>query len=130
MQLRIARPVASLAHSVALYTQGLGLEVLGRFEDHEGFDGVMLGNPGESFHLEFTVCRAHPVQPAPTPEDLLVFYLPAAEAWEQRCGSLLAAGFTEVPSFNPYWALQGRTFADRDGYRLVVQRAAWTNGPG
>lgn len=128
MHLRIARPVTDLTASVAMYTGGLDLEVIGHFENHEGFDGAMLGNRGEGFHLEFTVCRAHPVRPAPTHEDLLVFYVPDEEAWERRCASLLASGFTEVPSFNPYWAERGRTFEDRDGYRLVLQRAAWPNG--
>jgi hypothetical protein len=26
----------------------------GRFEDHAGFDGVMLGEPGAPYHFEFT----------------------------------------------------------------------------
>ena len=127
-QLRIARPVTNLAASVAMYKQGCGMEVIGRFEDHDGFDGAMLGTIGEDFHFEFTFCRTHPIQPTPTNEDLLVFYYPEAEAWRQRCYSLLAAGFKEVPSFNPYWARNGRTFEDRDGYRLVIHQAAWSNG--
>ena len=126
-QLRIARPVTNLAESVAMYTQGLGLEVLGSFEEHEGFDGTMLGIKGENVHFEFTFSHLHPVAPTPTAEDLLVFYLPAVEAWQHRCKCLLAAGFKEVPSFNPYWSQNGRTFEVRDGYRLVIQRAAWSN---
>jgi len=43
-------------------------------------------------------------------------------------GSFLAAGFVEVKSFNPYWDKLGRTFEDHDGYRVVLQRAAWSNG--
>ena len=43
LHLRIARPVSNLDRSVALYRHGLGLEEIGRFENHEGFDGVMLG---------------------------------------------------------------------------------------
>ena len=126
-QLRIARPVTDLSASVAMYKSGLGIEVIGSFENHDGFDGTMLGTIGADFHFEFTFCPGHPLQPTPTNEDLLVFYFPEAEAWEQRCCSLLAAGFKEVPSFNPYWARNGRTFEDRDGYRLVIQRAAWRN---
>ena len=111
-----------------MYMQGLGLEVIGSFENHDGFDGIMLGTRGEDFHFEFTFCRSHPVQPTPTQEDLLVFYIAEAETWQKRCASLLAAGFKEVGSFNPYWAQNGRTFEDRSGYRLVMQRAAWSNG--
>jgi hypothetical protein len=35
----------------------------------------------------------------------------------------LAAG--PVKAFNPYWDRKGRTFADPDGYRVVLQNAAW-----
>jgi len=38
---------------------------------------------------------------------------------------MIEAGFREVSSFNPYWARQGRTFEDADGYRVVLQRASW-----
>ena len=27
--------------------------------------------------------------------------------------------------FNPYWDRQGVTFSDDDGYRVVIQHAAW-----
>jgi len=124
-QLRIARPVGSLERSVALYKKGLGLDEIGRFENHEGFDGVMLGKPGLAWHFEFTYCRAHPVAPAPTPEDLLVLYLPDPDEWRSTCASLLAAGFVEVPSFNPYWGRRGRTFEDPDRYRVVLQQEKW-----
>ena len=126
--LRIARPVRDLGLSVSMYGGGLGLEEIGRFRDHEGFDGVMLGNRGVSFHFEFTHCRHHPMQPAPTPEDLLVFYVPEAGEWQERCAAMLRAGFKAVEAFNPYWQRLGRTFEDPDGYRVVIQRAAWSNG--
>ena len=127
-QLRIARPVSDLGASVAMYKSGIGSEVIGSFQDHDGFDGTMLGTVGENYHFEFTSCRTHPVHPTPTNEDLLVFYLPESEAWQRQCMKLLEAGFREVPSFNPYWDRNGRTFEDRDGYRLVIQQAAWSNG--
>ncbi|WP_395703546.1 GFA family protein [Aquabacterium sp.] len=125
--LRVARPVSALAPAVRMYQDGLSLALLGSFEDHEGFDGVMLGDPGGQFHFEFTRCRHHPVAPAPTPEDLFVFYEPQAEAWAARCAKMLEAGFAEVAPFNPYWSRQGRSFQDPDGYRVVIQQARWAN---
>lgn len=125
LHLRIARPVRDLAKSTGLYRCGLGLHVIGSFEDHEGFDGVMLGTPGSGYHLEFTRCRTHPVEPAPTPEDLTVFYVPQEARWQALCASAIAAGFKPVASFNPYWEARGRTFEDADGYRLVLQRDEW-----
>jgi len=127
--LRIARPVTSLERTVAMYKAGLGLVELGRFADHDGFDGVMLGHRGADFHFEFTCCRTHPVQPSPTPEDLFVFYVPDAGEWDTTCNAMLGAGFRQVRSFNPYWERLGRTYEDADGYRVVVQQAAWSNGP-
>jgi catechol 2,3-dioxygenase-like lactoylglutathione lyase family enzyme len=131
MHLRIARPVADLGRSVAMYCAALDLREIGRFENHEGFDGVMLSlaEVGAGYHFEFTFCRSHPVAPTPTPEDLWVFYVEPAEAWERRCHALLNAGFREVRSFNPYWSQLGRSFEDLDGYRVVIQRAAWRPTP-
>jgi hypothetical protein len=125
--LRIARPVSDLARSAAMYCRGLGYVVLGSFEDHDGFDGVMVGAPGGAYHFEFTFCRAHPVTPAPTAEDLVVLYLPRDEDWESACQRMAAAGFRPVASFNPYWDVRGRTFVDDDGYRVVLQKAEWGN---
>jgi catechol 2,3-dioxygenase-like lactoylglutathione lyase family enzyme len=113
-----------------MYRDGLGLEVLGAFEGHDGFDGVMLGRPGEGHHFEFTACRRHPVAPAPTAEDLVVFYLPDEAEWAAACARMAAAGFRVVKSFNPYWDAKGRTFADPDGYRTVLQNAAWGKSDG
>ncbi len=31
------------------------------------------------------------------------------------------AGFSLVPSYNPYWDRTGKTFEDIDGYRVVLQ---------
>ncbi|RST54991.1 VOC family protein [Variovorax sp. MHTC-1] len=126
-QLRIARPVRDLARSRSMYCAGLGLEVIGGFEDHDGFDGVMLGKAGMGYHLEFTYCRAHPVLPASTQEDLLVLYLPESRAWLDACDKMVGAGFLAVSAFNPYWNICGRTFEDGDGYRIVLQNASWTN---
>ena len=124
-QLRIARPVSALERSVVMYRKGLDLIEIGRFENHDGFDGVMLGRADLHYHFEFTYCRTHPVVPTPTAEDLLVFYLPGADEWRRACASMLEAGFVEVSSFNPYWQQRGRTFEDHDHYRVVLEQARW-----
>ena len=56
---------------------------------------------------------------------LLVVYLPDPTEWQHCCGSMLAAGFSEVTPFNPYWQRNGRTFEDHDRYRVVLQQAEW-----
>jgi len=71
--LRVARPTDNIEALLRFYEQGLGLGVLYRFEDHDGFDGVMLGRAGAPYHFEFTAKRGHAVGRAPTPDNLLVF---------------------------------------------------------
>jgi len=123
--LRIARPVRDLRRTSKMYLDGLGLQLLGSFKGHAGFDGVMLGVPGAAYHFEFT--QRAGVEPAPSsPEDLVVLYVPERPAWQALCDRMLAAGFEPVASLNPYWDVSGRTFADADGYRIVLQGAPWT----
>jgi hypothetical protein len=124
--LRVARPTEHLAPLAEMYTRGLGLQVIGAFEDHDGFDGVILGHPGHPYHLEFTQRRGHAVTAVPDPDQLLVFYLPDRENWEAACTRMQTAGFRPVAACNPYWDRQGRTFEDIDGYHVVLQHAAWT----
>jgi len=56
---------------------------------------------------------------------LLVFYLPDPEEWQCAIERMAQAGYTVAASFNPYWDRQGKTFEDPDGYRVVLQNAAW-----
>ena len=125
LHLRIARPVTDLQHTSDMYCRGLVLRVLARFQDHDGFDGVVVGPEEANYHLEFTRSRRHLITPSPTPEDLLVFYYPTESEWLSACDRMDAAGFQEVGSFNPYWNAHGRTYQDPDGYRVVLQQAAW-----
>lgn len=124
-QLRIARPADNLAAVVRFYRDGLGLEVLSEFRDHDGFDGIMLGAPGGPYHLEFTRRVGHAAGRAPSPEHLLVFYLSDEAAWRAAVERLERAGHTPVEPTNPYWARRGRTFEDPDGYRVVLQNEGW-----
>lgn len=124
--LRVARPSDDLEALIRFYERGLGLSVLYRFVDHDGFDGVMLGRKGAPYHFEFTRAKGHAAGRAPTEDNLLVFYLPGDEEWTAAVQSMRDAGFNPVPAFNPYWDRDGLTFEDPDGYRIVLQHAAWT----
>jgi catechol 2,3-dioxygenase-like lactoylglutathione lyase family enzyme len=124
--MRVARPTNDLDALLSFYRDGLGLAVLYRFEDHAGFDGIMLGRSGAPYHLEFTRKHGHVVGRAPTEDNLLVFYYPDREVWHGAVQRMHDAGFAPVRSFNPYWDKDGVTFEDPDGYRVVLQNAAWT----
>lgn len=122
---RIARPTDDLAAVVTFYREGLGFEVLAEFQNHDGFDGVMLGHRGAAYHLEFTRQAGHTAARAPTADNLLVFYLPDEAEWTAAVARMERAGHPPVPAFNPYWDQAGRTFEDPDGYRVVLQNAGW-----
>lgn len=123
--LRVARPSDDLDALIRFYQDGLGLDLLYRFQDHEGFDGVMFGTPGAPYHLEFTRAHGHAAGRAPSQDNLLVFYVPDAVAWTAAIDRMVDAGFEPVASFNPYWDRSGRTFEDPDGYRIVIQQDDW-----
>ena len=59
LHLRIARPVSNIERTKDMYCRGLGLRVIGSFENHDGFDGIMLGVAGANYHFEFTHSRQH-----------------------------------------------------------------------
>lgn len=123
--LRVARPSDDIDALLPFYRDGLGLNVLYRFEGHDGFDGVMLGREGAPYHFEFTRKRGHRVGRAPTDDNLLVFYHSDASDWHAAVRRMRGAGFAPVPSFNPFWDRNGATFEDPDGYRIVLQNASW-----
>lgn len=124
-QLRVARPSRDLDAATRFYTGALGLELLGSFHDHAGFDGVILGHPGWSYHLELTRRSGDPVVPSPTEEDLLVLYLPDRDEWQRAVQRVRDCGAIAVSPSNPYWAERGATFEDPDGYRIVLENAPW-----
>jgi catechol 2,3-dioxygenase-like lactoylglutathione lyase family enzyme len=120
MQIRVARPTDRLSEVVRFYTDGLGLRVVGSFQAHEGYDGVMIGLPGRDYHLEFTQYIDGSPCPAPSPDNLLVFYLEDRAAIERIAEQLRSLGHRPVPPENPYWAAHGLTFEDPDGWRIVL----------
>jgi catechol 2,3-dioxygenase-like lactoylglutathione lyase family enzyme len=124
-KLRVARPTDNLPEIVRFYRDGIGLDVLTSFENHEGFDGVMLGREGLPYHLEFTHHHDHQVGRAPTQDNLLVFYIPEKEEWIRAVECMRQHGYEPVKSYNPYWDKDGKTFEDVDGYRVVLQNSTW-----
>ncbi len=90
------------------------------YEHDRAYDGVMFGLPGRHYNLEVTRHAGDGPCPIPSPDTLLVFYildLAAIAAIKDRLGSM---GFAPVPPRNPYWAEQGLTFADPDGWHVVL----------
>ncbi|MDP9308935.1 MAG: VOC family protein [Actinomycetota bacterium] len=116
MQVRFARHTERLQEIVHFYRDGLGLSELGRFHDHDGYNGVFFALPGTDAHLEFTSGGRHKA-PSPHPETLLVLYLGNAEAVEK---TIRRVGTEPVESANPYWRRHAVTLADPDGFLVVL----------
>ena len=124
VQVRVARPTDRLREVVRFYRDGLGLEVIGSFEGHDGYSGVMLGLPGRDYHLEFTEHEEGSPCPAPSKDNLLVFYIPDEEAVRRLVERLASMNHSPVVPENPYWAAKGVTFEDPDGWRVVLMNTS------
>lgn len=124
--LRVARPTDNLAKITDMYVNGLGFKLLGSFEEHNGFNGSIIGHENHNYHLEFTHHKGTSVGQAPTKDNLLVFYFSDLLAWGDCCKKMIAAGFVQVESYNDYWDVVGKTFEDIDGYRVVLQNREWS----
>jgi GNAT superfamily N-acetyltransferase/catechol 2,3-dioxygenase-like lactoylglutathione lyase family enzyme len=120
-EVRIARHTDRLEDLIRFYGDGLGLVEVGRFRDHSGYDGVFLDVPGTGTHLELTTGGTHRA-PAPHPESLLVLYLGDDDAVRTVAQRL---GRDPVTPANPYWAQHATTFADPDGFHVVLVPEHW-----
>jgi len=119
VQFRIARPTNQLDAIIRFYTEGVGLEIIGEFKDHQGYDGVMFGLPGKEHHLEFTSYADTTEIPAPTKEHLLVFYFNDFTHYTEANERLKQMGCFPVEPENPYWNGKSETYEDPDKWRIV-----------
>ncbi|RYZ56301.1 MAG: hypothetical protein EOP07_12735 [Proteobacteria bacterium] len=123
--LRIARETSFLEQISTMYQLGLEMEILGRFSNHAGFDGVMIGNKHSRFHLEFTYRHGESAPRSNSKDNLLVFYVPNPLEWEKTVRRMSDAGFIQKDAINPYWNENGITFEDLEGYRIVISKESW-----
>jgi catechol 2,3-dioxygenase-like lactoylglutathione lyase family enzyme len=120
VRFRSARPTNDLRAIERFYVDALGCARLGSFEGHEGFDGLIFGTPDGAWQVEFLRERGVIAPSAPTHEHLLVFYVADRAALAARDAAMRAAGHCPVEPHNPYWLRHGVTFADPEGYRVVI----------
>ena len=117
-KLRLSRPTNHLEAILSFYVDGLGFEVLDRFDNQQGWDGVILGHRDWPYQFEFTARRDESVvPPAPTPEHFLVFCIPEGEYWQKRLKALFEAGFQQVTPPQLYADEGTATYEDPAGRR-------------
>jgi catechol 2,3-dioxygenase-like lactoylglutathione lyase family enzyme len=124
VQFRIARPTNQLEKLIDFYEKGVGLERIGEFWQHEGYDGIMLGLPDSQYHIEFTQSEEIMELPRPTKEHLFVFYVANRFERDKIVNRLACMGYREVEPENPYWGRGGVTIEDPDGWRIVLMNTA------
>ena len=120
MQVRFARSSSDLSKVEAFYNQVLGMERLGRFEGHKGWDGVMLGYESAAWHLEFTKRAECTFAIGVDPEELLVLYVSDSELAQLMC-RINEHDVRPIHLDNPYWVEHGAIgIADPDGHVIVL----------
>ena len=122
-EIRIARPTDKLEEIKKFYGEGLGLPVIAAFKNHNGYSGIMFGLPGKEYHLEFTEHENGSSCPAPTKDNLLVFYIPNKSELEKLAEKIYSLGYKAVEPENPYWKEKGITIEDPDGWRIVLMNS-------
>lgn len=119
MTFRFARHTNSLEQLKSFYIDILGLELLGGFENHDGYDGVFIGKSNENWHLEFTKSDEI-VAFNFGEEDILVFYPNTKLEFELIQDRIESNSIKFIDSKNPYWNENGKMILDPDGYRVVI----------
>ena len=118
MTFRYARHTDDLIKIEQFYTEIVGLEKLGHFENHNNYNGIFLGQKNSNWHLEFTSSSEQPKSKFDE-DDILVFYVNSEieltrikQTIENKCITL------EV-SQNPYWNANGIMVSDPDNFKVV-----------
>ena len=118
---RVIRPTTLYAQVLKFYEKGVGLPKLGEFFNHSGYDGTMLGMPGEPYHLEIVCNSGGAPNPCPNKDNGLVFYIEDTDALNKVAQRIEALGYTPVEAKNPWWGSRGAiTFEDPDGWPVIL----------
>jgi hypothetical protein len=119
MKFRFARHTNDLEQLSNFYINILGMEILGGFQKHNGYDGVFIGKTNENWHLEFTKSNES-IQFNFGEEDVLVFYPNTRLEYEHILEKINNFSIKIIEAKNPYWNENGKMFLDPDGYRIVI----------
>ena len=119
MTFRFARHTNDLEKLNSFYLKILGMEILGGFQNHNGYDGIFLGKKNENWHLEFTKSEEI-VSFNFGDEDILVFYPNTRLEYESILDNIKNSCIKSIEAKNPYWNENGKMFLDPDGYRIIL----------
>lgn len=119
MKFRVARHTNNLEAIKFFYTTVLGFDILGSFENHDGYDGVFIGKKELDWHLEFTKSDEI-IKFDFNEDDSLVFYPTSKEEYNKIIKSLEINTISTIIAKNPYWNENSKMVLDPDGYRVII----------
>ncbi|MFD2907774.1 VOC family protein [Flavobacterium ardleyense] len=119
MTFRFARHTNNLEQLKNFYCSLIGFEILGNFENHNGYDGVFIGKKNENWHLEFTKSD-EVIAFNFGEEDLLVFYPNTKKEYYQILENFKTNSVPAIKSKNPYWMENGKMYSDPDGNHIII----------
>ena len=119
MKFRIARHTDNFLPIITFYTEILGLELLGSFENHNNYDGIFIGKRGADWHLEFTKSAENATHSFDE-DDLLVFYIDTKSEYQAILNRFAENKVEIQQAKNPYWNENGTLVLDPDGYGIVI----------
>ncbi len=119
MTFRFARHTNNLEQIKSFYIDVLGFELLGGFENHNGYDGLFIGKSNENWHLEFTKSDEI-ISFNFGEEDILVFYPNNIEAFDLIINNIQSQKMEFIEAKNPFWTNNGKLILDPDGYKIII----------
>lgn len=119
MIFRIARHTNDLKKVHEFYVDILGLEKIGGFVNHNGYDGIFIGRTGLNWHLEFTKSNVVPDHVFDE-DDILVFYPETKSEYQKILNKIECNGIKILPSKNPYWNENGILIKDFDNHNVII----------
>ena len=119
MQFRVARHTNQIKEIKDFYIKVLNFEILGEFQNHNGYDGIFIGKPDLNWHLEFTTTHEN-INHHFDKDDCLVFYPTTQQEYDEIIERLELHQIELIKSKNPYWNENGISFLDSDGFVVIV----------
>jgi hypothetical protein len=101
MTFRFARHTNDLEKLSSFYVKILGMEILGSFQKHNGYDGIFIGKPNENWHLEFTKSD-ETIQFNFGEEDVLFFYPNTKLEYDSILEKITNSSINCIEAKNPY----------------------------
>jgi hypothetical protein len=119
MTFRFARHTNNLEQIKSFYIDVLGFQLLGGFENHNGYDGIFIGRANENWHLEFTKSD-EVVFFNFNDDDIIVFYPKNKIDFDLIMNKIQSQNIDFIKGKNPYWNEKGKMILDPDGYKIVI----------